>query len=474
MPSEIGRLLADGAFGPLHSGRLGLVTDLASVAPVTTDQLAHLLGPGVVTELDALLRSPMAMVAQVGGRWHVAPLLRDVLLARDPERWAARMSRNFSLAQASAEAGDLMDGLARMKSLDSRGGLARYVGQWSVREALRGFPEVALELLREFEPDELSRNPDLLLARAMTDVVLTDLPATAHWLDLLEHHHDPGSPPWTSTHPLTTAALRETAGIIPVGEGTKAAMNAGLPWAALAHIMAATDAICRGELDRAEGVLTVLRSFSPSFPLIGGWRVALLSHVYRHTDREADAVRLYRRVFPNLEASAFAGQRITFFLDSAMGRSAALAGDREIAERLMSRSLDKTAEIRAGGFTTRLLVYLNNAGTAEWLGNRAVELSALEAADRLVALAPDAPALAPLVHEHLTRARRGGQGPSLSPTQLRVLTHLSGPYTVPEIAKAMFVSRATVRTHVRRLYAALGVSGRGAAVDRARKLGLIP
>jgi LuxR family transcriptional regulator, maltose regulon positive regulatory protein len=44
---------------------------------------------------------------------------------------------------------------------------------------------------------------------------------------------------------------------------------------------------------------------------------------------------------------------------------------------------------------------------------------------------------------------------------------------VPEIAAELFVSRNTIRTHVRSVYAKLGVHSRADAVTRARALGLL-
>ena len=43
----------------------------------------------------------------------------------------------------------------------------------------------------------------------------------------------------------------------------------------------------------------------------------------------------------------------------------------------------------------------------------------------------------------------------------------------PEIATELFVSVSTIRTHMRHLYAKLGVHSRADAVERARALGLL-
>jgi LuxR family maltose regulon positive regulatory protein len=48
-------------------------------------------------------------------------------------------------------------------------------------------------------------------------------------------------------------------------------------------------------------------------------------------------------------------------------------------------------------------------------------------------------------------------------------TNLSGP----EIAAELFVSPNTIRSHLRNVYAKLGVHSRADAVNRARELGLL-
>jgi len=50
---------------------------------------------------------------------------------------------------------------------------------------------------------------------------------------------------------------------------------------------------------------------------------------------------------------------------------------------------------------------------------------------------------------------------------------LAGGLTNRELAKALFVSENTVKTHLKHIYAKLDVPTRTAAVDRARSLGLL-
>ncbi|HEX3192602.1 MAG TPA: LuxR C-terminal-related transcriptional regulator [Streptosporangiaceae bacterium] len=76
-----------------------------------------------------------------------------------------------------------------------------------------------------------------------------------------------------------------------------------------------------------------------------------------------------------------------------------------------------------------------------------------------------------------TPAPRGaGPRPLLNPlskSELRVLRYLPTHLSAPEIAGELYVSPATVKTHLRNLYAKLGVHSRTGAVEAARALGLL-
>jgi LuxR family transcriptional regulator, maltose regulon positive regulatory protein len=65
------------------------------------------------------------------------------------------------------------------------------------------------------------------------------------------------------------------------------------------------------------------------------------------------------------------------------------------------------------------------------------------------------------------------QPDELSPSELRVLRYLPTNMTRPEIARELYVSINTVNTHIRNIYAKLGVRGRSSAVQRARELRLL-
>ena len=62
---------------------------------------------------------------------------------------------------------------------------------------------------------------------------------------------------------------------------------------------------------------------------------------------------------------------------------------------------------------------------------------------------------------------------SLSDRELQVLRLLDSELTGPQIARELFVSHNTVRTHTQHIFTKLDVTNRRAAVLRARERGLI-
>jgi LuxR family maltose regulon positive regulatory protein len=77
----------------------------------------------------------------------------------------------------------------------------------------------------------------------------------------------------------------------------------------------------------------------------------------------------------------------------------------------------------------------------------------------------------------LTPTARPGAAPPieepLTESELRVLRYLPTNLRAPEIASELYVSLNTIRTHMRNVYAKLGVHSRAEAVQRARELGLL-
>ena len=82
--------------------------------------------------------------------------------------------------------------------------------------------------------------------------------------------------------------------------------------------------------------------------------------------------------------------------------------------------------------------------------------------------------LAPAVAGRLMTRMRGPRPETLSAGQTQVLALAARGMTNAEIGRTLFISEATVKTHLVRACAKLGVSGRTAAVTKAIETGALP
>lgn len=71
------------------------------------------------------------------------------------------------------------------------------------------------------------------------------------------------------------------------------------------------------------------------------------------------------------------------------------------------------------------------------------------------------------------RARGTTERPSLSPREREVLGAIAEGRSAPEIGRELYLSTATVKSHLQSLYEKLGVSDRAAAVAEAMRRGLL-
>ncbi|MGW0117695.1 response regulator [Streptomyces sp. NPDC003327] len=83
-------------------------------------------------------------------------------------------------------------------------------------------------------------------------------------------------------------------------------------------------------------------------------------------------------------------------------------------------------------------------------------------------------ALSPPVASRVMDRMRGAAGPSLTDRERDILGQLAHGLGNREIARALFISEATVKTHLGRIYAKLGVDTRAGAVAVAKERRLLP
>ncbi|MEJ8658120.1 MULTISPECIES: response regulator [Streptomyces] len=82
--------------------------------------------------------------------------------------------------------------------------------------------------------------------------------------------------------------------------------------------------------------------------------------------------------------------------------------------------------------------------------------------------------LSPPVAGRVMDRMRGAARPALTTRELDILGQLSHGLGNREIARALFISEATVKTHLGRIYAKLGVDTRAGAVAVAKEQRLLP
>lgn len=82
-------------------------------------------------------------------------------------------------------------------------------------------------------------------------------------------------------------------------------------------------------------------------------------------------------------------------------------------------------------------------------------------------------ALAPSIAAMLVKRVQAPSGPSLSARETEVLSLVAQGDSNPAIARKLFLSEATVKTHLLHVFEKLGVSDRTRAVTKAMELGLL-
>ncbi|MHB8295175.1 MAG: response regulator [Acidimicrobiales bacterium] len=111
------------------------------------------------------------------------------------------------------------------------------------------------------------------------------------------------------------------------------------------------------------------------------------------------------------------------------------------------------------------------AGAAGYLlkdAPRAELLAALRAAARGEAV------FAPHLAARLTAVLRAPRPENLTPREVEVLAEVANGGSNSEVGRALFIAEATVKTHLLRIFAKLGVDDRTAAVTTALQRGILP
>jgi LuxR family maltose regulon positive regulatory protein len=152
------------------------------------------------------------------------------------------------------------------------------------------------------------------------------------------------------------------------------------------------------------------------------------------------------------------------------GRVADAERDLRTAARLVDSLVDFVPWYEA---ETRVSIARASLGLSDVAGAR----SLIAEAARLVRSGPESPTLHAWVTDACSQLEAAtgsaGDGLTLTAAELRVLRMLPTHLSFPAIARQLFVSPNTVKTHVRALYRKLDASSRSEAVSHAAAAGLL-
>lgn len=148
--------------------------------------------------------------------------------------------------------------------------------------------------------------------------------------------------------------------------------------------------------------------------------------------------------------------------------------DGSAVTQALRRDNEPTRVVLISAHAPSELVYRAIArGAAAYLSK---ESTREEICDTVAAVARGETRLTPDIQTELVRQiqmREVEDRPALSPREREVLALIAEGLSAPDIAKQLFVSPATVKTHLQSLYEKLGVSDRAAAVATAMRHGLL-
>lgn len=138
-------------------------------------------------------------------------------------------------------------------------------------------------------------------------------------------------------------------------------------------------------------------------------------------------------------------------------------------------AVDRALEIASIQGEPAMLAYLYTlrARVADDLGRSELAERNRYLAESQVLRFPDVGFVSSLVEETPERSGRIGTSIDLTAREITVLRLMSTPQTLSDIARELYVSHNTVKTHARNIYRKLGVAQRADAVREAAKAGLL-
>jgi LuxR family maltose regulon positive regulatory protein len=334
-----------------------------------------------------------------------------------------------------------------------------------------GHDDVLERRLGSFSETQLAADPGLCLSAAVRHLTRGEGHLAEHWAALAGTAVPDGV-----TRVLRAALGRD--GIARMGDdAATAAAQLGdrSSWRALCALLTGVAAHLGGARRRAVAQLELgARRAAVEAPNVHALCLTQLAVLAFERDDWEEAAELSTRARAQVDRHGL-GEDATMALVFAV--SAVVRGhgwriddareDAAQATRLQARLTDFPPwfEIELDAMLARSALRLSDVNAAR---------DALAHAGRRLSRLDDAPVLAQWVHETEAQLDLGaGEGPQLTPAELRILRFLPTHLSFREIAERTFVSANTVKTQAGTAYRKLDVSSRSDAVARARELGLL-
>jgi LuxR family maltose regulon positive regulatory protein len=274
------------------------------------------------------------------------------------------------------------------------------------------------------------------------------------------------------------AAAREALDVLPAGSPARSAVQALSAWHA--HLLGQTD---ESERLAHQALAGQVHLPSAGLPLVAYLPVAVLALAACVRGDIAAAARLTADAVAARDSGPLRGAPHSLPVTCATARLATLHGDPAEALARCRAGLELARDWRDSSLMVpAVLLELARAHAALGASDEA-DAAARAGRARLAGARDPGTLPAELEAFELPSATErplgsAGSGPAggfdeLSRREIEVLRRIAGPGSLREVADALYISRNTIKTHTRALYAKLGVGTREEAVGRGRELGLL-
>lgn len=417
----------------------------------------------------------------------LAPVLREVLVQHSTRLYPTQVAGIVDLLLEQAAARD--DPVAALSLATSH-----HRDDVVVEVMTRHWPDIVLgghmalasTALDRIPPATLVQRAELLMLRATWSGVLGNLGEALHWMRFSDAVRPADAPVWSpggiGPRNLVDFAFGLTGRSVDLLTPLTGTGQIPPLWRGLYSVLHGFDLAVRGNPNAGIGVLAAAAPFTASQPMIELNRQSSLALAASLAGRlrERDAAL---NAAESIHRRAGEGLARTLLLTSQLAERDIRLGRRESAASRLQASMDT---LRANGSwfrTPRVIAIAQLIGVAQALGHDEIGDELAEMIEPLLGLVGGERGLSPELidsiartatsSEHEARPQPQAATARLSAAEFRVLAQLATPKPVPRIAADLFVSVATVRSHVRSIYVKLAVSNRVEAVEKGREHGLL-